>query len=67
VIGAADDARVVVGGAAVVAEPELLQAEHAGAGRGQGAGGGAAERSQPDHDRVEGHGPCPGYPSRSSR
>jgi len=55
VVGAADDARVVVGGAAVVAEPELLQPEHAGAGRGQGAGGGAAQRPQPDHDRVEGH------------
>ena len=52
VVGAPDDAGVVVGGAPAVAEGELLQPQHPGPGPGQRPGGGAAERPQPDHDRV---------------
>jgi hypothetical protein len=58
VVGAADDARVVVGRPPVVAQLELLQPQHPGPGPGQRPGGGAPQRPQP-HD----HG-IPHWPSR---
>jgi hypothetical protein len=52
VVGAADDAGVVVGGAPVVPELELLQPQHPSPRPGQHPGGGAPQRPQPDHHRV---------------
>ena len=51
-VGKADDARVAVARAAVVAGLELLQAQAVGAGLGEVVEGGAAHGTQPHHDSV---------------
>ena len=53
VVGLADDARVAVRAAAIVAERELLQGEHALASTGQLEGRRRTHAADADHDRVK--------------